>query len=209
MDEKPFKRLMDESFDEQARQEVLQEDVIDPLMKTLRQREEEQRAEAQRKKTQNMAVLSNEATIELDKLKSYPAARPFSMRELGSYGLSTLADVAEWNTPPPPPPPRNYTFARPANGNAYPPSAIDFRPPTGYRPTQAAPPPPPPPPPPQHTYQQVLSTSSRPRGRRLKYPPLSPMDQVLARNFASVLPGVEEELAAAAMAREQQAASGS
>lgn len=165
-DEKSFKRQLEESYDEQARQEVLNEDVIGPLLQQMEQRNKEWQAEKDRKKTQNMNALSEAAAKELEKIEGYLVPRPMDMGEANSYALSALADVAEWTARKHPQ--QAYIYVPLAKGETLPASALDFSP----MPGQGLPPPPLPP--------------SRPRGRRLKYPPLTSEPQVAGPSVSSV-----------------------
>ncbi len=161
-DEKAFKRQLGESFDEQARQEVLNEDVIGPLLQQIEARNIEWRAEQKHKKSQTMDALSEEATKQLEKIEGYLVPRPINMGEASSYALSALADVSEWVAQQHPQ--QQYMYMPLAKGDTFPAQGLDFSPLPGRVP---------PPPPPQQAFQQVIRPNSRPRGRRPKYPPLT------------------------------------
>ena len=163
-DEKSFKRQLEETYDEQARQEVLNEEVIIPLLKQIEKRKQEEKIEHRRQKSQTMGALSDEATKQLEQIEGYLIPRPFDMGEANSYALSALADVSEWVAQQHPQ--KQYIYMPLTKGEKLPASALDFSPLPG-RPVQ------PPPPLPQQAYQQILRASSRPRGRKLKYPPLT------------------------------------
>ncbi|OAL25041.1 hypothetical protein AYO22_04918 [Fonsecaea multimorphosa] len=167
MDEKPFKQQL-ESYDEQARQQVLNEDVIGPLLKQMEQRNNEWRIEKLRKKSQTLDALSAEASKELENINGYLIPRPFNMAEGNSYALSALADVSDWVAQQHPE--RQYIYMPLAQGDVYPRQALDFSPLPGQASSSLPPPPPPPPPPPGPSYQ-VIRPDSRSRGRRSKFPP--------------------------------------
>ncbi|KAK5237922.1 hypothetical protein LTR47_001015 [Exophiala xenobiotica] len=97
MDEKPFK-LQLTTYDEQARQQVLNEDFIAPLLREMEERDREYHEEQERKKSQNLSALTSEAARELETIRENE--RPPQVDGLhdsaGSYALSTLADVSEW-----------------------------------------------------------------------------------------------------------------
>ncbi|EXJ88399.1 hypothetical protein A1O1_05329 [Capronia coronata CBS 617.96] len=131
MDEKPFKQQL-ASFDEQARQEVLNEDVIRPLLKQMERRNNEWREELIRKKSQNLDALSAEAIKELENIKGYLVPRPFKMGDSGSYALSALADVSEWIAQQQPE--RQYIYMPLAPGDSFPREALDFSPLPGQAP---------------------------------------------------------------------------
>ncbi|KIW23201.1 uncharacterized protein PV07_11421 [Cladophialophora immunda] len=162
MDEKPFKQQL-ESYDEQARQQVLNEDVIGPLLKQMEQRNNEWRTEQLRKKSQTMDALSAEAAKELENIKGYLIPRPLNMGESSSYALSALADVSDWVAQQHPE--RQYIYMPLAQGDVFPKQGLDFSPLPGQGPSALPPPPPPPP-----SYQ-VIRPDSRGRGRRSKFPP--------------------------------------
>ncbi|KAJ9615720.1 hypothetical protein H2200_001797 [Cladophialophora chaetospira] len=174
-DEKAFKLQLGESFDEQARQQVLNEDVIGPLLKQIEERNQEWRAEQQHKKSQTMDALSEEAAKELAKIDGYLVPRPLDMGEANSYALSALADVSEWVAQRHPQ--KQFIYVPLARGDTFPAQGLDFSPLPGQAP-------PPPPPPPQQAFQQVIRTGSGRRGRRLKYPPLTYEQAVRAATSA-------------------------
>ncbi|ETI25869.1 hypothetical protein G647_02646 [Cladophialophora carrionii CBS 160.54] len=181
-DEKPFKRQLGESYDEQARQQVLNEDVIGPLLKQIEQRNKEWRAEQQSHKSQTMDALTEEAARELAKISGYLVPRPMDMAEANSYALSALADVSEWVAQQPPL--KQYIYVPLAKGEAFPAQGLDFSPLPGQAP---------PPPRSQQAYQQVLRTNSRPRGRRLKYPPLTHEQALSATTSSPGLPPLQPQ----------------
>lgn len=150
MDEKPFKQQL-ASFDEQARQEVLNEDVIGPLLKQMEQRNNEWREELIRKKSQNIDALSGEATKELEQMRGYLIPRPFNVMESNSYALSALADVSDWVAQQHPDP--QYIYMPPAPGDTFPRQGPEFSPVPGQ------------------SYQVVRPDSSN---RRAKYPLSAP-----------------------------------
>ncbi|EXJ78270.1 hypothetical protein A1O3_09431 [Capronia epimyces CBS 606.96] len=125
MDEKPFKQQL-ASFDEQARQEVLNEDVIAPLLTNMERRNNEWREEQIRKKSQNLDALSAEAIKELENIKGYLVPRPFKMDDSNSYALSALADVSEWTAQQQPE--RQYIYMPLAPGDSFPREGLDFTP---------------------------------------------------------------------------------
>jgi hypothetical protein len=131
MDEKPFMSAL-ETYDDQARQQVLEEDVIHPLLKQIEERNNEWREDEFRKKTMNMDTLSAEAAKELENIKGYLVPKPFPMQESNSYALSALADVAEWTA-------RQYAehyyiYMPLAQGDTFPRQGLDFSPMPGSRP---------------------------------------------------------------------------
>lgn len=129
MDEKPFKQQLAE-FDEQARQEVLNEDVVAPLLKQIERRNNEWREEQIRKESQNLDALSAEAVKELQSMKGYLVPRPFKLDDGGSYALSALADVSEWTAQQQPE--RAYICMPLAPGDTLSREALDFSPLPGH-----------------------------------------------------------------------------
>lgn len=166
MDEKPFK-LQLASYDEQARQEVLNEDIIGPLLKQMEQRNNEWREEQIRKKSQNMDALSAEAVKELELIRGYLVPRPMMMHDTSSYALSALADVSEWMAQQHPE--RQYIYMPLGQGETFPRQGLDFSPLPGQQQ------PPPHPPRPASTIQNQPFQIVRPesRDRRFKYPSAS------------------------------------
>ncbi|EXJ57095.1 hypothetical protein A1O7_07439 [Cladophialophora yegresii CBS 114405] len=181
-DEKPFKRQLGESYDEQARQQVLNEDVIGPLLKQIEQRNKEWRAEQLSHKSRSIDALTEEAAKELAKIGGYLVPRPMDMAEANSFALSALADVSEWVAQQYPQ--KQYIYVPLAKGEAFPVQGLDFSPLPGQAP---------PPPRPQQAYQQVIRTNSRPRGRRLKYPPLTYEQAVSATTSSPGLPPLQPQ----------------
>ena len=93
-DEKPFKQYL-ESYDEQTRQEVMDEDITRPMIDALNKRNKEHREEEERKRTMSIDALSDEAVKELKRLKEmkgYLIPRPMD----SAYALSALADVSDY-----------------------------------------------------------------------------------------------------------------
>ncbi|KAK4939933.1 hypothetical protein LTR10_019892 [Elasticomyces elasticus] len=138
MDEKPFK-LQLASYDERARQQVLNEEVVAPLLRQMEERDNEWREEQERLKSLNLDALSTEAIKELDSIRE-SQKKPAITDPLGdlrsSYALSALADVSEWAAqqrserssysympptlappPPPPPPPAPISASTPATAS--------------------------------------------------------------------------------------------
>lgn len=144
MDEKPFMSALETPYDDQAVQQVLEQDVINPLLRQIEERNNEWREEAFRRKTMNMDTLSEQAAKELEAIQGYLIPRPFEMVDSNSYALSALADVAEWTALRYPE--HQYIHMPLAPGDIYPRQGLDFSPRPGGL---SAPPPPPPPPPPQ------------------------------------------------------------
>jgi hypothetical protein len=97
-DERPFKsRLAASTYDDLIRREVLQSDIMDPIIRS-REASNKARLESEAKeKTQNMMALSNEAITQLGEIKGYLVPTAMSMSEYSSYGLSLLADVSEYH----------------------------------------------------------------------------------------------------------------
>lgn len=131
MDEKPFMSAL-ETYDDQARQQVLEEDVIHPLLKQIEERNNEWREDEFRKKTMNMETLSAEAVKELENIKGYLVPKPFPMHESNSYALSALADVSEWTARQHPD--HYYIYMPLAQGETFPRQGLDFSPMPGSRP---------------------------------------------------------------------------
>ncbi|KAI1627366.1 hypothetical protein EDD37DRAFT_622115 [Exophiala viscosa] len=138
MDEKSFK-LQLTSYDERARQQVLNEEVIAPLLKQMEERDNEWREEQERLKSLNLGALTTEAIKELDNIKESqkrPTTADSFVDSRSSYALSALADVSEWAAqqrqerpyrhvpqtlappPPPPPPPAPVSAPTPAIASA-------------------------------------------------------------------------------------------
>ena len=122
MDEKPFKTHL-VSYDEQARQDVLQTDIIEPLLEEMQKRKDEWHEEQIRKKFQNMDALSAEASKELENMRGHLLPRPAMTAENSSYALSTLADVSDWMAQKHP-----YVYMPPAPGDAFPRRAVEYPP---------------------------------------------------------------------------------
>ena len=134
VDEKSFK-LQLASYDERARQQVLNEEVIAPLLKQMEERDNEWRGEQVLLKSRNLGALTTEAIKELDNMKESqkrPATADSFVDSRSSYALSALADVSEYIAqarqrperqpsynympsalPPPPPPPASVSAPTP------------------------------------------------------------------------------------------------
>lgn len=100
MDEKPFKLEL-ATYDERARQQVLDEDIIAPLLSEMEERDRENREEEDRRKSENLSALTHEALKELDRLTERELLSQVRVDSdtSGSFKLSTLADVAIWRRP--------------------------------------------------------------------------------------------------------------
>ncbi|KAJ4538799.1 hypothetical protein HRR83_001037 [Exophiala dermatitidis] len=200
MDEKPFKQSFT-TFDEKARQQVLTEDVIEPLLKEMERRNNDWREEQARKKSQNMEALSAEAEKELANIRGYLIPRPFNMNDANSYALSALADVSEWMAQQYPD--KAYIYMPLAPGETFPREALDFSPlpgqlpplapaparrvSTGPAPTQYPYPPVstlPPPPPPPPTSAVMPPPTLHPAPAALT-PTTGPIDRTLPRIMSS------------------------
>ena len=136
MDEKPFMSAL-ETYDDQARQQVLEEDVIHPLLKQIQDRNNERVEEEFRRKTMNLEALSAEATKELESIRGYLIPRPFEMGESNAFALSALADVSEWTARQNPG--HYYIYMPLTPGDTFPPEALDFSPMPGTRPLASLP----------------------------------------------------------------------
>ncbi|KAK5045740.1 hypothetical protein LTR84_008832 [Exophiala bonariae] len=183
MDEKPFMSALETSYDDQAVQQVLEQDVINPLLRQIEERNNEWREEAFRRKTMNMDTLSEEAAKELETIKGYLIPRPFEMMDSNSYSLSALADVAEWTAQRYPE--HHYIHMPLAPGDIYPRQGLDFSP----RPGGISAPPPlslPPlaPPPPPTT--RLLSASGP--GQAIAPAPPKPVTRSSSVSSASLPP---------------------
>ncbi|KAJ9636082.1 hypothetical protein H2204_005579 [Knufia peltigerae] len=100
MDEKSFK-LQLATYDERARQQVLDEDIIAPLLSEMEERDRENREEEDRQKSQRLSALTDEALKELDRMTERELLSQVRVDSdtSGSFKLSTLADVAIWRRP--------------------------------------------------------------------------------------------------------------
>ncbi|KIW19951.1 hypothetical protein PV08_00526 [Exophiala spinifera] len=100
MDEKPFK-LQLATYDERARQQVLDEDIIAPLLREMEERDRENREQEELFKSQKLSALTHEALKELDRLTERELLTQVRVDSdtSGSFKLSTLADVAIWRRP--------------------------------------------------------------------------------------------------------------
>lgn len=116
MDEKPFK-LQLSTYDEQARQQVLNEDFIAPLLREMEQRDREYHEEQERRKSHNLSALTSEAVRELETIRENE--RPPQVDGMndtaGSYALSTLADVSDWMSQSRPQHRLSYTTSAPVS----------------------------------------------------------------------------------------------
>ena len=97
-DERPFKhQLAASSYDDQVRRDVLQSDIMEPVVRALEQSNKARREAGSREKTQNMMALSNEAIHQLSDIKGYLLPTRLTSTELNSYSLSLLADISEYH----------------------------------------------------------------------------------------------------------------
>lgn len=206
MDEKPFMSALETSYDDQAGQQVLEQDIINPLLRQIEERNNEMREEAFRRKTMNMETLSEQAAKELENIQGYLIPRPFEMVDSSSYALSALADVAEWTAQQYPE--HHYIYMPLAPGDLYPRQGLDFSPRPGVRqpasngqgpgpgPLSAPPPPPPsslplapppllPPPPPQPTTRRISSGGP---GQAIAPAPPKPVTRSSSVSSASLPP---------------------
>ena len=147
MDEKALQRH-DTSFNDQVRREVIDDDIITPMAKALFEKNAEYKREQARKKTMNMSALSEEAMKQLKDIPGYLIPRPMLASEINSFGLSALADAAEFMAQRYPR--NNYEYVPLPRGQHFPVNALNFAPLPGRQPVaqqdvqQRRPPPPPP-----------------------------------------------------------------
>ena len=171
------------NFSDQVRQEVINSDVISPVERAFKEREERLREEKARRKTMNIDTLSEEAARELQNMKGYLLPRQMHSSEMNSFALSGLADAAEWMAQKHPQ--KQYIYHPLPPNTHYPAHGLNFAPLPGSgrtRPPVLAPPPPaqqfvfqpqqqffPPPRPPPPLQQQQQQQH---RGRPVHHQPL-------------------------------------
>ena len=147
IDEKALQRH-DTTFNDQVRREVIDDDIITPMARALFEKNTEHKREQARKKTKNMTALSEEAMKQLKEIPGYLVPRPMLMSEMNSFGLSALADAAEFMAQRYPR--NNYEYVPLPPGKHFPVNALNFAPLPGMQQgvqpgsQQRRPPPPPP-----------------------------------------------------------------
>lgn len=95
VDEKPFKGSVPTDDDDQARQQLLNEEILLPLLREMEYRDQRWREDYASRSGQTMDALALEAERELEDLeRSIPMQRT-STTQNSVYALSTLADVSE------------------------------------------------------------------------------------------------------------------
>lgn len=143
VDERPFKhQLAASNYDDQVRRDVLQSDVMAPIVRSLEISNKERREAEARQKTQNMMALSNEAVHQLSDIKGYLVPTPMSSTELNSYSLSLLADISEYHADKFKD--KTYRYLALAPGETFPREALEYEqlPGAGAPPRRQHPPPP-------------------------------------------------------------------
>ena len=136
-DEKSFKEYI-ESSDDHVRQDVIS-DEIRPLMDLIAAAKRKRQEEIDREKTQNMPALVEEANhrLDMEDVGGYLIPRPLAGHENQAYGLSALADVADFVAQQHPQ--QNYIFMPLSPGHSYPRNALNFDPVPGHRSLAPAP----------------------------------------------------------------------
>jgi hypothetical protein len=124
-DERPFGvQLQANNYDDQVRREVVQSDVMGPIVRSLEVSNQERREAEAREKTQNMMALSNEAMYRLAEVRGYLVPTRLSVAEMNSYALSLLADVSEFHAEHHKE--KAFRFLSVAPGEAAPREAVEF-----------------------------------------------------------------------------------
>ena len=104
-DERPFKQYFESRGDHDL-QDIINEDITGPMMKSIQQQNEKDAEEKRIQQTQTMEALSTEATKELREMKSRVAARRATNND--AYALCLLADVSSHMAQRPPQ--QNYGY---------------------------------------------------------------------------------------------------
>ncbi|RVX74698.1 hypothetical protein B0A52_01825 [Exophiala mesophila] len=180
VDEKPYKGLVATSDNDQARQKILNEEVVVPLLGEIEHRAQLWREDYANRTGQTMDALVLEAERELENLHrpppmEFPPMQTASFTQGNVYALSSLADVSEQvalgeitlSTPQYPNPlrrpdtgyyrPERDYSPRPLSpttlpNHHHPASLPPLAMPDLFQPNPYGPPPPPPPPPPYVLY---------------------------------------------------------
>lgn len=93
-DEKPFKEHL-ASYDEQAQREVIDDDIVAPVMHSVAQQNAQRSAEEERKAREKLNQLAVISETELKRINSYRVARPPPPQTNPQFNLSRLADCAD------------------------------------------------------------------------------------------------------------------
>jgi hypothetical protein len=179
--ERPFQIQLDASnYDDLVRREVLQSDVMGPIIRSLEVANKERREADAREKTQNMMALSNVAIEKLSEIKGYLVPTRLTGAEMNSYALSVLADISEFHAQQHKD--KSYRYHPLAPGDTFPPNAIEH----AQLPGAARPPAPPPPRFPtasahQRTHQFVFQNPGVPPTPRLA--PTPPVARAVQQRF--------------------------
>ena len=124
-DERPFGvQLQANNYDDLVRRDVVQSDVMGPIVRSLEVSNQERREAEAREKTQNMMALSNEAIYQLAEVRGYLVPTRLSAAEMNSYALSLLADVSEFHAEHHKE--KAFRFLSVAPGEAVPREAVEF-----------------------------------------------------------------------------------
>jgi hypothetical protein len=180
-DERSFKIQLEASnYDDQVRRDILQSDVMGPIVRSLEVSNQERREAAAREKTQNMMALSNEAINQLSEIKGYLVPTRLTGAEMNSYSLSVLADISEFHAEQNKD--KTYRFLSLAPGDSFPRESMEY----AQLPGSSRLPPPPPPRFPaasahQRTHQFVFQNPGVPPTARPAPPAATPPARIQQR----------------------------
>lgn len=93
-DEKPFKEHL-ASYDEQAQREVIDDDIVAPVMQSVAKDHAERTAEEERKAREKMDQLAAISGPELERINHHRVPRPSAPQNNPQFNLSRLADCAD------------------------------------------------------------------------------------------------------------------
>ena len=140
-DDKSFRGYI-ESTDDHVRTDEETQQLLELIQATKKKRQEQ----FDKEKTMNMEALATEADhrVQMDEIGGYLIPRPLHPKDNAAYGLSALADVADFVAQQHPD--KQYSYMPLSPGHQFPRNALNFEPLPGQRPLAPAPAAVPPPP---------------------------------------------------------------
>jgi hypothetical protein len=124
VDEKVFRPQVT-TFNDQVRREVIDDEIIAPMVRDHFEKNAEYKKEQAKRNTMNITALSEEAMKQLKEISGYLIPQPMMMSEINSIGLSALADAAEYTQRYPR---NNYEYAPLPPAQHFPVNPLNFVP---------------------------------------------------------------------------------
>src|SRR5271156_2184080 len=124
VDEKVFRPQVT-TFNDQVRREVIDDEIIAPMVRDHFEKNAEYKKEQAKRNTMNITALSEEAMKQLKEISGYLIPQPMMMSEINSIGLSALADAAEYTQRYPR---NNYEYAPLPPAQHFPVNPLNFAP---------------------------------------------------------------------------------